>query len=78
MNFGGMGCNGRREDILGQMFRRRRRYGWYAPSTPDSAPRQQPKAATINVGLDITMAQAEEGTFTFSYNDSSAKARAWK
>ena len=35
---------------------------------PRSAPRQQPKAAAINVGLDITMEQAAEGgEFTFSY-----------
>ena len=35
---------------------------------PRSAPRQQPKAAAINVGLDITMEQAAAGgEFTFSY-----------
>ncbi|MEC7508569.1 MAG: DnaJ domain-containing protein, partial [Candidatus Thermoplasmatota archaeon] len=66
MNFGGMG--GGFEDILGQMFGGGGGMGGMPRQTPRSAPRQQPKAATINVGLDITMEQAAEGgEFTFSY-----------
>ncbi|MEC8519581.1 MAG: DnaJ domain-containing protein, partial [Candidatus Thermoplasmatota archaeon] len=67
MNFGGMGGGGF-EDILGQMFGGGGGMGGMPRQTPRSAPRQQPKAATINVGLDITMEQAAEGgEFTFSY-----------
>ena len=69
MNFGGMGGmgGGGIEDLLGQMFSGGGMGGM--PRQPSrQAPRQQPKAATINVGLDLTMAQAEEGgEFTFSY-----------
>ena len=73
MNFGGMGGmgGGGLDDILGQMFGGGGGMGGMGGmprQPPRSAPRQQPKAATINVGLDITMAQAEEGgEFTFSY-----------
>ena len=67
MNFGGMGGGGL-EDILGQMFGGGGGMGGMPRQPPRSAPRQQPKAATINVGLDITMEQAAEGgEFTFSY-----------
>ena len=66
MNFGGMG--GGFEDILAQMFGGGGGMGGMPRQPPRSAPRQQPKAATINVGLDITMEQAAEGgEFTFSY-----------
>ena len=69
MNFGGMGGmgGGGIEDLLGQMFSGGGMGGM--PRQPSrQAPRQQPKAATINVGLDLTMAEAEEGgEFTFSY-----------
>jgi DnaJ-class molecular chaperone len=74
MNFGGMGGGmggGGIEDLLGQMFSGGGMGGGMGgmPRQPSrQAPRQQPKAATINVGLDLTMAQAEEGgEFTFSY-----------
>ena len=73
MNFGGMGGmgGGGIEDLLGQMFSGGGMGGGVGgmPRQPSrQAPRQQPKAATINVGLDLTMAQAEEGgEFTFSY-----------
>ena len=74
MNFGGMGGGmggGGIEDLLGQMFSGGGMGGGMGgmPRQPSrQAPRQQPKAATINVGLDLTMEQAEEGgEFTFSY-----------
>ena len=70
MNFGGMGGmgGGGLEDILGQMFGGGGGMGGMPRQPPRQNQRQQPKAATINVGLDITMAQAEEGgEFTFSY-----------
>ena len=74
MNFGGMGGGmggGGIEDLLGQMFSGGGMGGGMGgmPRQPSrQAPRQQPKAATINVGLDLTMAQAEEGgELTFSY-----------
>ncbi len=73
MNFGGMGggMGGGLDDLLGQMFGGGGGMGGMGgmPRQPRrQAPRQQPKAATINVGLDITMQQAEEGgEFTFSY-----------
>lgn len=74
MNFGGMGGGGMGgggiEDLLGQMFGGGMGGGMGGmPRQPSrQAPRQQPKAATINVGLDLTMAEAEEGgEFTFSY-----------
>ena len=66
MNFGGMGGGGL-DDLLGQMFGGGG-MGGMPRQPPRQNQRQQPKAATINVGLDITMAQAEEGgEFTFSY-----------
>lgn len=70
MNFGGMGGGGL-DDILGQMFGGGGGMGGMGGmprQPPRSAPRQQPKAAAINVGLDITMEQAAAGgEFTFSY-----------
>lgn len=66
MNFGGMGGGGL-DDLLGQMFGGGG-MGGMPRQHPRQNQRQQPKAATINVGLDITMVQAEEGgEFTFSY-----------
>lgn len=68
MNFGGMG--GGLDDILGQMFSGGMGGGMGGmPRQPRSQPtRQQPKAATINVGLDISMQQAiEGGQFEFSF-----------
>ena len=56
MNFGGMGGmgGGGLEDILGQMFGGGGGMGGM-PRQPPRSPRQQPKAATINAGLDITI-----------------------
>ena len=66
VNFGG-GMGGGLEDILGQMFG-----GGMGGGMPRQPPRQQQrpaqKAATINVGLDITMEEAMAGgQFEFSF-----------
>jgi DnaJ-class molecular chaperone len=69
MNFGGMGggMGGGLEDMLGQMFGGGG-MGGMPRQAPRQAPRQQAKAATINVGLDITMEQAMAGgQFEFSF-----------
>ena len=68
MNFGGMGGGGL-DDILGQMFGGGMGGMGGMPRQPRrQAPAQQPKAAAINVGLDITMEQATTGgQFEFSF-----------
>ena len=74
VNFGGGGFGGGGlEDILGQMFGGGMGgMGGMGGGMPRQANRQaptpQPKAATINVGLDLTMEQAMEGgQFEFSF-----------
>jgi DnaJ-class molecular chaperone len=66
MNFGGMGGGGL-EDILGQMFSGGG-MGGMPRQPPRQAQRPAPKAATINVGLDLSMEQAMTGgQFEFSF-----------
>jgi DnaJ-class molecular chaperone len=69
MNFGGMGGGGL-EDILGQMFSGGGMggMGGMPRQPPRQAQRPAPKAATINVGLDLSMEQAMTGgQFEFSF-----------
>jgi len=76
-SFGGMG--GGLEDMLGQMFsggmgggqfssRGGNPFGGQTPPRQRQSQTQRPKGSDINVGIDITLEQAEEGgTFSFTF-----------
>ena len=70
--FGGMGGGQGFEDVLGQMFgggmRSSPQFGGMGGGGQRRRPQSRPKGSDITVGLDISMAEAEQGgTFSFTF-----------
>ena len=70
--FGGMGGGQGFEDVLGQMFgggmRSGPQFGGMGGGGQRRRPQSRPKGSDITVGLDISMAEAEQGgTFSFTF-----------